>query len=226
LLGQTSPSEDVEETLTPVVDAPVPTLAQIEARLPDFTGLIQQRPPAYSALKVQGRRAYALARAGEEVILAARPVTIEQLQVLDYAYPRLELKLRCGSGTYVRSLGRDLAESLGTGAVMQNLVRTAIGPFTVESALDLETLDEAQLAQGLHAPLEGVAHLPQLRLDDLQLAELRHGRRISAEALLGTSVVPPEAVYAAVGTGGELVALVAEKRPGWLGPVCNFSQSS
>ena len=92
--------------------------------------MIQQRPPAFSALKIGGRRAYDLARSGKEVVLKPRPVTVYELTVRDFAYPRLVLETQCSAGTYVRSLGRDLAESIGTAAVMSELVRLEIGPFS------------------------------------------------------------------------------------------------
>ena len=101
-----------------------------------FVGRIRQRPPAYSALKVRGRRAYQLARKGRPVELVPREVTIHRLAVVRYEYPELVLEVECSGGTYIRSLGRDLAESLGTAAVMSALERTAIGGFRIEQAAD------------------------------------------------------------------------------------------
>jgi len=145
LLGRTSPSDDTETAVTELSNAPEPSLTEIQALLPQFIGSVQQRPPAYSALKVKGQRAYKLARQGETVNLEPRTVEIYELQVDDYQYPECKLTLRCGSGTYVRSVGRDLAESLGTGAVMSELTRTAIGDFCVGDAINIEQLDLEQL---------------------------------------------------------------------------------
>ncbi len=221
LLGRTSPSEDTETEVAELTDAPQPTLAEIEACLPQFLGTIEQRPPAYSALKVQGQRAYKLAREGQAVELKSRPVEIYELKIASYTYPELRLTMRCGSGTYVRSLGRDLAESLGTGAVMSALRRTAIGDFAVGEGLDIEQLDGELIEKSLVAPLAAVAHLPRLELTESQQVELQHGRLISVE---GTSIIPksPDEIFVAVNSAGELLALVREKRPGLLGAVNNF----
>jgi len=221
LLGQTSPSDDTETDLTAVVAAPVPSLSEIEAQLPQFLGTIEQRPPAYSALKVKGQRAYKLAREGQVVELKSRPVEIYELEVTGYAYPELRLSMQCGSGTYVRSLGRDLAESLGTGAVMSALERTAIGQFKVSDAVDIESLDPEQIEQHLAAPLTAVEHLPRLEVTDAQLTELQHGRRLAISEL-GVRPKSPDEVLAAVDSTGQLIALVSERRPGMLGSVCNF----
>src|SRR5262245_35406014 len=129
LLGRTSDTEDVEGEVVELDSPPVPTRAEIDAALPRFIGTIEQRPPAYSALKVAGRRAHKLARRGEAVELAPRPVEIHAIELLRYEYPEMELRIDCGSGTYVRSLGRDVAEAVDTGAVMAALRRLAIGPF-------------------------------------------------------------------------------------------------
>ena len=93
---------------------------------------------------------------------------IYELEITDYRYPELKLTMRCGSGTYVRSLGRDLAESLGTGAVMSALTRTAIGDFCVSDALDIEQLDIALIEKSLVQPLAAVTHLPRFVLTESQ----------------------------------------------------------
>src|SRR5205814_8265605 len=107
----------------------IPTRVNILAAVPKFVGTIEQRPPVYSALKIAGQSAYKLARRGESVELAPRPVEIYSIDLVRYEYPELELRVQCGSGTYVRSLGRDLAQSLATGAVMSKLRRLGLGPF-------------------------------------------------------------------------------------------------
>ena len=129
LLGRKSDTEDIEGEIEVLDAAPQPSIDEIHAALPQFVGTIRQRPPAYSALKVGGKRAYQLARAGQEVQLAARPIEVYSLSLQHYEYPEIVLDIQCGSGTYVRSLGRDLADGLGTGAVMSALERTAIGDF-------------------------------------------------------------------------------------------------
>ena len=100
--------------------------------LAPLMGHVHQTPPAFSALKTGGRRAYDLARMGRPVDLAPRTVQISRLSVLHYDWPLLELELECGSGTYIRSLARDIGDGLGCGGFVQTLVRTRIGPFTLE----------------------------------------------------------------------------------------------
>ena len=134
LLGRQSITEDTEGDVTELPDAPVPNWQEIEAAAQRFVGRIEQRPPAFSALKVQGRAAYKLARQGKPVVLVPRPVDIHRIEIQSYEYPELVLAVECGSGTYVRSLGRDLAETLGTAAVMSALVRTSIGSHRLEEA--------------------------------------------------------------------------------------------
>lgn len=182
LLGRTSDTEDIEGAVVELVSPPEPSREAIEQAATKFLGTIQQRPPAYSALKVQGQRAYNLARAGKTVDLAPRPVEIFGIDVMSYRYPELRLRIRCGSGTYVRSLGRDLAESLGTGAVMSALVRTAIGAFKLADACDLETLTADDLPKRLQPPSMAVAGLPSVVLDERERRTLNFGQSIEKHA--------------------------------------------
>jgi len=178
LLGARSDSDDADGTLTPVAGALAPMLATVEACAAAFVGVIEQVPPTYSAAKVTGRRAYDLARRGEEVTLRPRPVRIQAIQVLDYAYPHLDLEVHCGKGTYIRSLARDLGERLGCGALVQTLRRTRVGPFLAEEALTLDA--DAETARARVLPAEtAVAELPRLVLADNDLMRLGHGQTIS-----------------------------------------------
>ena len=130
LLGRQSPTEDIEGDVIELADAPIPTREQVVAVAARFIGRIDQRPPAFSAVKVAGRRAYELARQGRQPEWLPRPVVIHSIEVAAYQYPELILDVACGGGTYIRSLGRDLAESLGTAAVMSALVRTLDRQFS------------------------------------------------------------------------------------------------
>jgi tRNA pseudouridine55 synthase len=107
-----------------------------------FTGTVLQRPPAFSAMKVGGRRAYALARRGQAPELAPRPVRIDSIEMLGYEWPRLSLDIRCGKGTYVRSIARELGEALGTGGHCASIRRTAVGAFTIDRAVTVDVLPE------------------------------------------------------------------------------------
>ena len=178
LLGRQSATEDVEGDVTELPDAPRPTREEIEAAAQRFLGRIQQRPPAFSALKVQGRPAYKLARRGKPVELTPRPVEIHRIELRAYQYPELILEIECGGGTYVRSLGRDLAESLGTAAVMSALVRTGIGRFSIDDAVDPRELTPNNWITFLHPPLRAVEYLPRVQLSAEQAVRLRNGLTI------------------------------------------------
>lgn len=157
-----------------------PDAAAIDAILPRFTGAIEQVPPAYSALKVDGQRAYDLARAGEEVTLATRAVTIHSL-VLDGVTPsEATLTARVSKGTYIRSLARDIALALGTVGHVSFLRRTQAGPFALAEAITLDKLDEIAKARSLEHSLlplsAGLDDIPALPLDPDQAGALRQGR--------------------------------------------------
>jgi tRNA pseudouridine55 synthase len=177
LLGARSDTDDADGTITPMADTIAPHAAMVAACVAEFVGVIEQVPPAFSAAKITGRRAYDLARRGEEVTLRSRPVHIHAIEVLGYAYPHLELEVHCGKGTYIRSLARDLGERLGCGALVQTLRRTRVGPFTTEAALTLET--EAETACARLLPVEmAVAELPRLVLPEDELKRLCQGQRV------------------------------------------------
>ena len=155
-----------------------PTQDEIEAVLPRFTGPIAQMPPAYSALKVDGKRAYDLARAGEEVTLAARQVTIRSLTLVGPD----TIAARVSKGTYIRSLARDIALALGTVGHVTMLRRTKAGPFTLESAISLDNLGEIAKARTLEQHLlpltAGLDDIPALSVSPDQARALRQGRKL------------------------------------------------
>lgn len=145
--GASSTTDDLEGELTPAV-GPAPTRAVVEAALPALTGPISQRPPAYSAIKVAGRRAYAMARAGESVVLPARDVTIHGLELVgwddgDADRPVAIVDVRCSAGTYVRAIARDLGERVGSAAYLGALTRTASGGFSLAQAVSLDDIRSA-----------------------------------------------------------------------------------
>lgn len=136
-LGAKSDTDDGEGTITVNQEAALIERATVQHAVAAFVGTIAQVPPAYSAAKVEGRRAYELARRGTEVDLTPRPVRIDAIEMLRYEYPDLDVEVRCGKGTYIRSLARDLGERLGCGAYLYSLRRTRIGPFGESAALPL-----------------------------------------------------------------------------------------
>jgi tRNA pseudouridine55 synthase len=215
LLGRESDTEDIEGNVVELANAPEPTLAAIEAALPKFLGEIEQRPPAYSALKVEGQRAYKLARRGEQVELAPRKIQVYAVRMLRYEYPELELDIECGSGTYVRSLGRDLARELGTGAVMSALVRTAIGVFRVDEACQLESLSAESIESQLLPPSRAVGILPLVRVTKEEAQRLANGQIIENRTGIH------EAEVAVENESGQLIAIVMP-RDGSLAPTKYF----
>lgn len=146
-------TDDREGERTEVRDSGPPAAAAVSAVLRGMTGTIMQRPPARSAVKVGGRRAYERSRRGETVELAPRPVAIHSIDLVRYEWPFLEIDVRCGKGTYIRSLARDVGTALGTGGHCASLRRTAVGPFTLEWSRRLEDLPQALTEEDL-IPLE------------------------------------------------------------------------
>ena len=135
-LGQTSTTGDPEGEIADV-NTTQPTLEQISAVVRQFTGEISQRPPMFSAIKINGQRAYKLARAGEVVEMPSRIITVHSLEVIDYTYPQLKIRTHVSSGTYIRTLAEDIGTALGTGAYCPQLRRTAISTYDIASAVPL-----------------------------------------------------------------------------------------
>lgn len=221
LFGRASGTEDIEGEVRTLTDAPTPNITQLCEAAARLTGEIEQRPPAFSALKVQGRRAYDLARAGQSVALAPRPVTIYRLDLLRYEYPEVVLDIECSSGTYIRSLGRDLAASLGTAAVMSALVRTAIGSFRLDDAMHPDELDGCVVRERLLAPRQAVEALPVVELTDEQIRRIRNGLPI-AHPVYSEASFDQTAEIAGIDASGQLAAILAPRTDGQLWPVKNL----
>ncbi len=180
--GRDTTTLDREGATTATSDAR-PDRAAIEAALPAFVGEIEQIPPAYSAIKVDGERAYDLARAGEEVVLASRIVNVHTARVTDIPDPdHVEIEIECGKGTYVRAIVRDLAHALGACGHVSALRRTRVGPFTEDRAIGLEFLEELSHKAGcLEAllPVEtALDDIPELAVTTEDAFKLKQGRPI------------------------------------------------
>jgi tRNA pseudouridine55 synthase len=204
-LGKTTDTydEDGKQTSTAAVDNI--TEEQFEKELKTFIGDIEQVPPPYSAVKVQGRKAYEMAREGEEVDLAPRTISVYSLELLEWAPPEAVIDIFCSSGTYVRSLAHDLGDRLGCGATLTGLRRTKSGKFTLRDAVPLRKLNEA-FADGtwyqyLIPAAEALADWPALELNNEQIEAVRHGNRVPAENPEGTKA-------RGISEQGELVALL------------------
>jgi len=204
-LGATTDTYDAEGRVTSSAPVTV-TEDQFENALQQFIGEIEQVPPPYSAVKVKGRKAYEMAREGEEVELQPRKIKVYNLELLEWAPPEAVIDVYCSSGTYVRSLAHDLGEVLGCGAHLVGLRRTKSGRFTLRDAVPLRKLREAfELGtwyQYLIPAADALSDWPALELTHEQVEAVRHGHRVPGE--------PPEKNTWARGVSeqGELVALL------------------
>ena len=220
LLGRSSATEDTDGPVVLLLDPPIPTATQIEAAAEKFVGSLLQRPPIFSALKVAGQRAYDLARRGETVELKPRPIEVYSMKVRRYEYPELVLEIECSGGTYIRSLGRDLAESLGTAAVMSALVRTAIGPWTLDTAVDPGTLTAVDWRARLDPPRKALSALPVRELTPAEVVRVRQGLFIPVTDSTADQKIAAIDIY------GWLVAILVARSPGQWGAAKNFDIES
>ncbi|MES2983656.1 MAG: tRNA pseudouridine(55) synthase TruB [Pseudomonadota bacterium] len=201
--GERRATEDAEGEVIATSDHR-PDAASIIAILPRFTGDISQLPPIYSALKVDGKRAYDLARAGEAVVLEPRPVTVHALEFLGLTGEVAEFRAIVSKGTYIRSLGRDIAQALGSEGYISRLHRAAVGPFTDTDAISLDFLEESVHNAGQSGgerpwltPLtRALDDIPALTLEREQLHQLRHGQRVTL-----TTPMPDAPLIAVLHTG-------------------------
>ena len=205
-LGGSTDTFDAEGMVTPTKDPVNVTEAEFETALQTFVGEIEQTPPPYSAVKVQGRKAYEMAREGEEVDLAPRKITVHHLEVLEWAPPEVVIDVHCSSGTYVRSLANDLGVMLGCGAYLVGLRRTKSGRFSLRDSVPLRKLQEAFTAgnwyQYLIPAAEALGDWPAVELSPDEVEGVRHGHRVK---IVGE---PTETKVRGVSTQGELVALM------------------
>ncbi|WP_228002704.1 tRNA pseudouridine(55) synthase TruB [Nocardia australiensis] len=211
-LGRATSTDDAEGEELTTTSAIHLTDAEIAAHTAELTGDIEQVPATVSAIKVDGERAYARHRAGEEVRLAARPVTVSRFAILarhdisDGAFVDLDVEVECSSGTYVRALARDLGAALGVGGHLTALRRTRVGPFTLEHARTLEELavaaesGDSLLSLGMDDAIRTA--FPHRDIDDTQANDLRNGRWLEPVGIAG--------VYAAIDPQGRAIALVQE----------------
>ncbi len=215
-LAAESPTGDLEFEPTLYPDHPDPTIDQIRTACDGMTGRITQTPPAYSAIKIDGKRAYDLARKGKEVQIPSRTVRIDAISVLEYRYPDLKLDITCGTGTYIRTVGTDLARGLGTVAVMTGQTRVAVGDFVIDEAWGIDAVRDGEIESMMVSPSIGVSHLPRVVFDDQECWRLANGQRLTYR----TPEMPPDAPIesehvAALATDGRLVAIMTEQDGAW-----------
>ncbi|MCY2930008.1 MAG: tRNA pseudouridine(55) synthase TruB [Planctomycetota bacterium] len=202
-LGAVSTTDDREGEITQTPAPVPPTDEALRAVLGRFVGEIQQVPPAHSAVHLPtGGRAYKAARAGRETNLAARAVVVHAIELVAYAWPLVTLDVACGSGTYIRSLARDIGEALGVGGYCSDITRTQVGPFALADALAPEALDPAV---HLLAPQLAVPEYPRLVISEADRFEINHGRAIPSPASAPPRAEPFD--VALEDSAGVLVAL-------------------
>jgi tRNA pseudouridine55 synthase len=204
-LGARSDTLDADGQVEELDSPHVPNEVEVRRAVAGQAGEILQVPPEFSALRVKGRRAYDLARSGRAVTLEPRPVRIDRIEVVRYDWPRLELEIDCGGGTYIRSIARDLGEELGCGGLIESLVRTRIGHFRIEDSVAPLGLTGAALPGHLHPLRAAVADLPTIVLDSSQIADVAQGRFLAAASLALDSL--PAGEIALLDSAGILVAL-------------------
>ncbi len=203
LLGRHSESDDVDTWVELLAEAPVVTTEQLLAAIPNFIGTITQQPSAFSAIKINGAPAYRKARKGKHVEVPEREVEVHRIALIEHVGDSFTLEIECGTGTYIRSIGRDIAAACGSGAVMSSLCRTRIGEFTVEAAIAPSDVQKCTIRELLLSPLQAVPQRPLIQLISEEIPRVENGNAIPAR---------PELVYqtrevALLHPSGEMMAL-------------------
>ena len=212
--GESRSTQDAEGEITASSDAR-PTKDQILETLSAFRGKIDQVPPKYSAIKIDGKRAYDLARAGEAVEIKSREVRINRFDLVEYSKDKARFEVDCGKGTYIRSLARDLSDRLDACGYVSLLRRTRVGAFSLEQSIRLDELekmcDRARVSEGLHPVSTVLDDIPVLAVTENDVIHLKQGRSITASITLkGSDIIRAE-------QNGTLIAL-CEPRGGELFP--------
>jgi tRNA pseudouridine55 synthase len=186
-LGRSTTTDDAEGDTLASGDASGVTRAEIAVALTGFVGELSQRPPAYSAVHIDGQRSYHSARQGAPRELPSRTVQVDAIRLLDWAPPLLQIGLQCHSGTYIRSIARDLGSQIGCPAHLRRLVRTRVGPFGIDTSLDPATLEAVFRAGGGDRtiwPIDVVAlHLPAVAVSPSHAVDVDHGRGWAVEGV-------------------------------------------
>ncbi len=205
-LGASSETGDLEQGFIEHPELPIPTLSELQAACGSLVGMIRQVPPAYSAVKVNGRRAYKRVRAGETVEMPERTVRVDSIEIIALDYPQITLDITCGAGTYIRTLGMDLANAVGSKAVMTKLVRESIGSCALSNALSVDQLQEVALEEFLLPATIAIHNLPRIMVNDQESSRIGHGLCIE---MPGDFTNPEE--VAAITADGQLQALLRPK---------------
>lgn len=209
-LGKTTTTYDAEGDVIREVDAQHISQADVDAILTQFMGDIEQVPPMYSAIKVDGQKLYDLARDGKTIKREPRAVTIEQLNILSWNHPVFELDVVCSSGTYIRSLAYDIGEVLGVGAYLSGLQRIASGQFHIQSAVTLDAImAEDDWYQHIISPQVGLRDKPSIILDVDDIRSVQNGQFIERSSDMDVDMM------FAFTAQGELVAILTPRGRFW-----------
>lgn len=212
-LGATSDTDDVWGHVETAGSPDHVTRESLEQALQQFVGTIQQVPPRVSAVHVEGRRAYQLARAQREFELTAREVTISAIDLIDFSTPDFTVDVTCSSGTYIRSLGRDVGELLGCGAVMTELTRTRIGPFCLSESVAADSVTPDTISDIALPPTTAVPHHPRQALDDGQVSAIRCGQALPVDTLRDFPALPASTEIVLLDPCGEMVGVARYEAP-------------
>ncbi len=221
-LGVSSATDDLEGELIKFENPPLVDSTRVQGVLPEFTGKITQVPPAYSAVKINGQRAYRLARKGQDVHVKSREVHVHSIELTRFDYPDIELLIQCGSGTYIRSIGRDLGKRLNSAAVMTGLVRTQVGPFKIDQAVLPDEVDLRIVEENLVPAIDIFCDLHRAPLNRQQIHGLRNGTFFPAAAFPEIGDADQIAVTDA---RGRLLALLSRRGDDRFKPELNFVHS-
>ena len=208
-LGLTSNTLDSTGQIQLISSAPTIGRQQLMAELQNWQGPIRQQPPKVSAVHIGGHRAYEMARKGIEFEVPTRVVTIHRLELMSFEFPRFVLRVQCSTGTYIRSLGADIATALGSGAVMSRLVRTEIGPFRLVDCVSLGALQsKKEIVQSLRPPLDLLQQMMQIKLEEVDCQSLRQGKKLRMDQVNRSFPGQDGQQAVAVDVGGRPVAIV------------------
>ncbi len=213
-LGLTSPSQDIDSEVEPVHSANAVSKLELNSVLDRFLGTITQTPPKYSAIKIDGKRAYNLARRGKDVIMPEREIEIHSVALRKFSYPDFEIEVRCSSGTYIRTLGRDIALACGTDAVMTGLRRTQVGIFDITNSSEIPQLNHRSTATDrIESPLVTLRDHSRRNVTHSQILDLYHGKSIQLDC---------NSENVAVTHDGHLIAIVSKTNEQTFKPHVNF----
>ena len=182
-LGSVSDTDDKTGQITPMDKNLKPAPEEVNKAVSSFVGTINQMPPAYAAIKVAGKKLYEYARENKAVKVQPRKITIHNINIINYNYPEIELEITCSTGTYIRSLARDIGEKLKTGAYVSKLKRTAIGKFDISNSIKLNNLSPENLKNSLLTPDNLIENIPQITINNANVAQLKNGLSVQGSEI-------------------------------------------